>query len=229
VENTSNATACERLAAAPWDVRRRVAGVNLDDLKVVDAINSCESEHNANPHDDSISFLFGRTLLDSPNRFEESLKALRLATVDGYPGGWNEFAYLADKEKLNDLAGELYYGSFQRVVVDAFPILYPKMQSMPLTDRRQDALHQFTVWASQFGSVPAHLALAKSAESESEQMFHNLAAKKLAGQPIDGDLRKLNDPMLHSLVENELKLVNAETALYTLPNDLVDRLVGARQ
>jgi len=54
---------------------------------------------------------------------------------------------------------------------------------------QKDAVREYAVLASQSGSVPAHLALAETADTETEELFHIFAAKKLLGQAFEDDLQ----------------------------------------
>jgi hypothetical protein len=129
----------------------------------------------------------------------------------------------------------------KRVIVDVFPILYPRLASMQLDGRQRDALNQFARMAAGFGSVEAHLALAELSEDHADRLFHVLAARRLAvGKPIDDALRvrfeeaetefeQLGNSLLQRLIEGRLESLKESSKEYELPDDIVKRIIEGRE
>jgi hypothetical protein len=146
MHDVTDATACEKLASSPYDNLRRTPGIWSSAMHVDDAIHACESLH-----DGRSSFLLGRAL-EMKGRSEDAVKALSFSALEGYAVSWRNLGYIAGEANLESLADKLYYVYFQRMVIDTFPILYPRLSSM-----RLDQCHQIPSG----NSLSWHLSLAR--------------------------------------------------------------------
>jgi hypothetical protein len=90
-----------------------------------------------------------------------------------------------------------------------------------------NSLREFAVLASEFGSAEAHIALAELAETDTEEVFHVFAAKKLSGENVEAELNDIGDDELRFAVEAELQLVKSTPELYKLPENAGEEIIEA--
>ena len=199
----------------------------------------CKAAHDLAPTDPRISFLFGRVFGDEPSRREEALKAFEYAASQNYPGGWNNLVFYAEVETNIGAytTNKLIHGMTQSVFLQVFPFLYHKFTTMSLDSSQKTTVHQFAELAAEFGSAEAHLALADTEASESERLFHILAAKRLAsGRRLDDQstarfveaddkFQQLKDSAQGQLIAAKLSAIPGGPKLEKLPDGIVNDIL----
>ena len=187
------ATDCDLVGADINDPRRRAPGFFIDRVDAERAEALCRAQFERNPDDLRALHQLARALY-APVWHEggattDSDEFVRLSRAAAEQGVSASFSLLADViDSVDTTRGDrAYHAASQRIIIDAFPVLYPFLERIASTPRQREGLAWYAGAAAALGVPEASMVLGELLDDPAEKRFYFGLAARLWAEAGDAD------------------------------------------